>query len=188
MSCSRMGCPKLFARIRTVGPGRRKSASQGFTYIELIVVLVILAVLFSTIVPVVRSSARNLSLSESIRDIAALARHAQIKAITMGEEQRLYISRGTNRFWVTGYNRERSLFEVLPSITNGPDRLPDGARFVRSGRRGGRAEAFFRFYPNGACDPGQIVIQTNWDRKVTLKLTRRLGRMEIEDSQSKARR
>lgn len=74
----------------------------GFTLLELIVVLFILALATALVAPRFTSSFGQLRLKAAARDVAALCRFARTQAITNQAVLEVVLDRQTNEYWLRG--------------------------------------------------------------------------------------
>ena len=85
---------------RTLHPAPR--TFSGFTLLELIVVLFILALAAALVAPVFTSSFGQLRLKAATRDLAALCRFARTQAITNQVVLEVVLDRRANAYWLRG--------------------------------------------------------------------------------------
>jgi prepilin-type N-terminal cleavage/methylation domain-containing protein len=90
--------PHLKRHTRNPGPSR----VAGFTLLELIVVLFILALAAALVAPVFTRSFGQLRLKAAARDLAALCRFARTQAIANQVVLEVVLDRGANAYWLRG--------------------------------------------------------------------------------------
>ena len=90
--------PHLKRHTRNPGPSR----AAGFTLLELIVVLFILALAGALVAPVFTRSFGQLRLKAAARDLAALCRFARTQAIANQVVLEVVLDRGANAYWLRG--------------------------------------------------------------------------------------
>jgi general secretion pathway protein H len=73
----------------TVGPGARPSGSRGFTLIEIVVVLAILAVATALVLPSVGRGTESLRIRSEAGRVAALLRQARLEAVSQRRATRV---------------------------------------------------------------------------------------------------
>ena len=166
--------------------GRRPTA--GFTFLELMVVVAILAVLTAAIIPVYGASVSAMKKRGARGDLVATVLYLQELSIRQSRELRLYIDDDNGRYWAAGWVDglgEAKTFAPLDDRTlEGGGQLPDGLVFTRLDVRRDRSNGlhFIAFYPNGACDTAELRLG---DRKggratATIQLSGALGGVSVE--------
>jgi prepilin-type N-terminal cleavage/methylation domain-containing protein len=90
--------PRLKRHTRNPGPSR----AAGFTLLELIVVLFILALAAALVAPIFTRSFGQLRLKAAARDLAALCRFARTQAIANQVVLEVVLDRGANAYWLRG--------------------------------------------------------------------------------------
>ena len=123
---------------------RRERASFGFTLLEMLVVLAILALVTGVSVVMLRPPSQGLQLQAAVRKMCAQMRLARARAIASNEETSYAIdARGTT-------------YRVLDLV---PVALPAGTAVAvtfAANERHSVGEGVFRFYPTGEATGGDI--------------------------------
>ena len=156
---------------------------RGFSFLELLVVVSILAVLTAAIVPLYGISVRSLQQRSVRGDFVATLYFLQELSIQQSRELRLHIDPEQNAWsvsgWVSGMGEDK-IFEPLTVNALGdahqfPDTLPVQRLRGRTAR--GQKAPYITFYPNGACDNAEIRFgPTDSNRPVmTIETTGSLG-------------
>jgi len=142
---------------------RARSAERGFTLLELIVVLAIMALAAAALVPITGTAGRSIAVDAAAREIAVALRTTRAAAIYSNREADFTIDAGARRYWSDGE----------PS----PNALPDGmsAAFAPGGRSLGR----IRFYPDGSATGGSILLR-GADRTAMIEVDALTGRARID--------
>ncbi len=128
----------------------RPRGMDGFTLLELVVVLAI-AILVLTVTPPLLSSAMpGLQLKSSAREVAAAMRYARGRAVAQRTQVLLSVDLETRRLQVEGAGRSIRLSPAL-SIN-----LVGAASEMQDENHGG-----IRFYPDGSSTGGRITLSHN---------------------------
>jgi general secretion pathway protein H len=129
------------------GARRRSDAQRGFTLIEILIVVMLIAAISAVLIATIGGGMDGLRLRSATKDIAGELRHARAQAMAKGEVQRFVIDPAQRR-WRSGEEREGELpkkFEVVFV----------GARELQP-RRGEGAIVFFE---DGASSGGRIQLR-----------------------------
>lgn len=177
-------------RTRTSQTGER-----GFTLVELVVVVAIIAVLSGMAVTRMAGSWGSTSLRVGARDLALAARYARDYAATRRVRSRLVIAVSEGRYWVEaenrGTDRARSGFERLGTSVGRARTLGAGTKFgaVRvepradAGAPGEPGRVTIVFEPTGEADAAAIVL-TDGSRHWTLRVAPSSGRAELVEGEA----
>jgi prepilin-type N-terminal cleavage/methylation domain-containing protein len=154
---------------RTLRPNR-----SGFTIVELIVVMVILAVMTSLAVPAFRSWVDEDDLTFATRRVETLFRMARDSAVRAGLPMTVWIDSITGRAWLVPVTLDSA--SIAPPVTRpgvagravldaGEEiGLPPSVHLQLS-----RARASFRFGPGGAVFADTLILSTvTGNRRITL--------------------
>jgi prepilin-type N-terminal cleavage/methylation domain-containing protein len=170
--------------------------SRGFTLIEIMIVLSILAIILATGVPSMLRSLEKEGLRKAQSDLVEACSHARAQAILSGVPMELVIRAEGNQVSVeplkTGPGaKSESVFEnpEAPSLPNGAPknfsaRLEDdiGIRFLYVNFKDHMEspEARVRFFPNGTCDEFTIIFfSPKGERKLSLEVVTGLAEVEV---------
>lgn len=134
--------------------GRQQKVSpplqRGFTIIELLVVMVIMALAYTLASPMISSGVSGAELKASARQIAAGLRKARSDAISRRQESVLTLDLATRQFQLTGDAR---VYRLPPSVAV-------KVFTAQSELVGGTAGAI-RFFPDGGSTGGRITLSAN---------------------------
>jgi len=164
---------------KSVSPGR-----GGFTLIELIIVVTILMILSVGVVPVFNGSFATIQADHSVRDVAAIVRFAQERAITDGVEFRLYLYPEENAYGLERFLKmedEEKVFEPVALQQQEKVQLPRRLtlKTPRAKKESRTGSYYLAFYPSGACDDARINI-ANTDGKIFYIDTKGgIGRLKV---------
>jgi general secretion pathway protein H len=121
---------------------------QGFTLIELMLVLVLMAMLFSLTPPLLHKAFPSLKLKAATRDLAQEIRYIQQTAIMTGVESQISFQIEANQYQSDLVNQG----EVR--------HLPEGIHFSAAQTRDYQEAVILRFYPDGSSSGGLIRLST----------------------------
>jgi prepilin-type N-terminal cleavage/methylation domain-containing protein len=157
----------------------------GFTFIELLVVVVVILVLTSAITPMFRSSLVGMRIETLERNLMSTMRYAGEQAVLEGRAFRLYIDTEQQAYWVEragAIEDGEPAFEALPGAEGDIRRLPGSIRFDKPKARKGkeRDQYYISFYPGGSSDFAEVRLETTDGEELTLKLEGAPGRIELE--------
>lgn len=86
----------------------KPSPHSGFTLIELVVVLTLIAILSAAIIPEMRGSMEETLLRATARDVVAACQSANTEAVASGQPQRLVLDTRSHRFRIQSAPRPGS--------------------------------------------------------------------------------
>lgn len=166
---------------------RENSRNGGFTFLELVVVVTILAVLTAMIVPVYGDSVSAMKRRSARGDFVALLYFVQELAVRQSREVRLYIDGREGAYWVeaweSGHGDEKEFVPVSDRAYGGVRYFPEQFEITRIRARSdrGRGIHYLSFYPNGACDRASIRVSNGGrgDGSTTITTTGVLGQIEV---------
>ena len=159
--------------------GARKSCRAGFTYLELIVVMAILALLFFFSLPRLDSFLFTDPSKKVARLIVSTVQDLKQRALTDQKEYRLCIATETGELWVADATMDKK--GVAEARKNGfslPDAMGIEAPDFSSGSSALSGEAMIRFYPKGYSDGGELLLVED-GQKLRLVIEPFLSRVEI---------
>lgn len=167
--------------------GGRFPSAAGFTFIEMIVVVTLLAILSAAVVPLYGHSVRALQARSARGDFVALLFFAQELAVRESREVRLCIDDREGTYWLEGWTGglgEEKTFEPLTEGQNsGLHRFPESSHLsrVRARDDARRNVKYIACMPNGGCDRASIRIsgESRGKGDTTIATTGVLGGVEI---------
>ena len=143
--------------------------SSGFTLLELMVVMTILAGMAMMVTLVFSDSLKSIRMENAARDLFAAMNYAHNRAIVESTEYRLYIQPKTNTYWLMyeGVDEEGyPVFIPVDELRENETTLPDSLEMNKSKARSDRQNKahYIAFYPNGVCDTASFNVAVA-DRK-----------------------
>ena len=155
-------------RKRLFSPGSPRApfpsnTEQGFTLIELILVLVIISIAFAVVAPAVGNRFGGSDPKRTAAQLRTTLELLRLRALTAGIEQRLVINPEDNQYWQESGRqvaaREDGEKESDPedeqiTFTDEAVQLSATSLWVRE-----EGEVEFRFYPDGTNSGGEITIE-----------------------------
>lgn len=137
----------------------------GFTLVELVLVMGLLALLMAVAAPDLRGWSRNGKLRDATDQMMASIRYARGQAIHDAVTYRLSVDpTGT---LVQVQRQEGGLFVAIDDTYAGPIIMPDGF-VVEIDRLDGGLSAVVDFFPDGRTTPARIVLTAPWGRQVVM--------------------
>jgi prepilin-type N-terminal cleavage/methylation domain-containing protein len=167
----------------------RRRAEAGFTFLELVAVMIILAVLTSAVVPMFHDSIVNLRKESAIENVIASMKYAHERAILNSVESRFVVDIENNQYWVVIFKEldkdNEPVFEPLSDAAGRKHTLPATLEFERPKARRLKGEDiyFVAFYPGGACDVAEVRLRDVQDRvrrSITIETEGRLGQFDVK--------
>ena len=156
-------------------PPRQRRGSQGFTLLELVIVMVIIGVISAMVLPSLRAGSRQSAVRRSVRAFISAARQASARAVSTRKPVALVVC------------PEGGSFGVEQCADDSP--LPEFAEFgdIDGGREAEADDQIaFDFYPTGSSGGGSVeIVYTIADRRQAYKLILDplISRVRIEESQ-----
>jgi general secretion pathway protein H len=142
------------------GSGRTE---RGFSLLELIVVLAIMALAAVALVPITGSASRGITIDAAARAVAVELRAARAAAIYANRETDFTIDAAARRYWSDAAPRQQA--------------LPDGIAAAFAPGDGSRG--LVRFYPDGSASGGAILLRGP-QRSARIEVDALTGRARID--------
>ena len=147
-----------------------KTAQNGFTLLEVLVVLALLAMTYALIPPMINIGGSTTELKAVARQVAAGLRNARSQAIVSRSETTLTVDVEARNFRLTGNSK---LFKL-------PHQAEIGV-FTAQGEVMGENIAAIRFYPDGSSTGGRVTLAMG-ARKYDIDVDWLTGQVEILDT------
>jgi general secretion pathway protein H len=148
-----------------------RTASRGFTFIEMMVVLAIIGMAAAVVVPAIDAGLDSREVRRATRQIAATMHHMRTEAIATGRLRRMRISPTQNAIETDDHSRwavltDRAIIER-----------------IEGGSMSGDGTVDILFYANGATSGADVVIASRRDRssnRIRLLLDPLIGTVRVE--------
>lgn len=121
--------------------------SQGFTLLEMILVLVIAAVLAAVALPNIQPAIAAMQLQAAARDVASALRHTRGQALSWGREAEFVLNVDKHSYRVAGRNKAYALPESVKLGLFTADFLM------------GEGQGSILFYPDGSASGGRVSLE-----------------------------
>lgn len=147
---------------------------RGFTLIELVIVMAIMAVGTAVVVPMVEGGFDAREVRRAARLIASAMHHCRGEAVAKGEVQTLIIAPQHNSI----HTSDNSRWEVLTDRAQ-IERIEGGSEMDDGG-------AMLMFFPNGSTSGGDVVLASRRDRtrnRLRVTLDALIGSVRVEDAE-----
>jgi general secretion pathway protein H len=167
-----LGARPSGARARSDEARAPSSDESGFTFLEILLVVGIIAVAATLVAPAIDSGLRAREVRSSVRGVAATLRTLQSDAVISGRVQRLIIDPQENQLRVQ--DREAS-FTLGESTTMSR---------IHGGEVGPAGVVRVNFYPNGSTSGLEVVIddrEATADKGFLVSLDPLIGLVSIQD-------
>lgn len=131
--------------------------SQGFTLLELILVMVIISTVLAMASPSLRGFFSSRKINDAAGNIISLMRYARTQAISEGQTYRLNFDSDKGAYWLTS-NAEGS-FDDLNNEFGREFLLPDDTTVeIEKENDENKTETNISFYPQGMLESGTITL------------------------------
>lgn len=170
-------------------PPRCPRGCRGFTFLELIVVVSLLAMITAAIVPLYGASINGLRSRSTKNELVSAIQYAQQQAVVEGREYRLLFDDKKRSFHVVQWEKmdeEEKVFAPVEEAWARKRELPGNLEFKKLPRQKDKQFKlpYIAFYPNGSCDRAEIAVEDKKDRAAgfSIELTGVIGKLKIEDN------
>lgn len=173
--------PRAGARLREPHDTR----SDGYTLLELIVVVILVALMTAGVTPMFRDSLFGVRADRIGRDLVATLRHAGELAIIQETEVRVYFDTEAGAYWLASPGRDedgKRAFQALEGKDGLPQYLPESMEFDRvTARRGDKSSQYYvRFFPGGATDVARVALKGRDADRLEIEVKGSAGRIGVK--------
>ena len=157
----------------------RFSNKLAFTFIELILVTLIILIFAGLSSPLFRRPFTNIQLKSTSQHLVQLMRRLQAKAVAERQFCRLNFDFTKNIFWpsVKIDNSGGVSFAEIKEKWGKPFRVPQGLSISSIDKD----ITFITFYPDGSTDQAEIKISDNKGRVFTVSTQKHIGYIKVEE-------
>jgi type II secretion system protein H len=162
-------------------PGSKRQ--EGFTLLELLVVVLILMVMVGVAIPRFRGTFRHLQLQAAASDVATLLTYAGRRAVARGEVMRIHFDVEGRRYWLAradGTSPEDT-FQRVSGKFGRVSSLPASISLAPSTRA-------VTFYPDGRADAFDMLISDDSQAGYRVRTNVRTGRVTLRERHDRDRR
>lgn len=148
---------------------------QGFTLVELLLVVIILSIISGIAIPSFKKTYLNLQLNNTADNIAYLLRLGQARAVTQRSQYRLVFNPEFKSCWLEKeVSINPSTFERLSSKFSRNIVVPSGIIIQIENR-------IINIYPDGKFDPVEIYLKNRNEKTLLISTIGSLGYVEVQD-------
>jgi prepilin-type N-terminal cleavage/methylation domain-containing protein len=148
-----------------------RKAQSAITFIELLIVIIIIGVLSAISIPQFKKTVENHALEAFVKDIYYLCRYLQASAISQEKVFCLNINQGEHKFW--GTYIEGDEFKKIPDRFGKTYQAPADAIISTD-------KPVIYFYPDGSIDTATINFDNEYNNKISLIIKGALGEIKIQ--------
>ena len=155
--------------LQASGPVGVSHRRGGFTLLELLVVISVLALALAIVPPMLTTVTATAELKSAARELASALRHARSRSIARSRDMALTLNVRSRRYQISGTGRDHSLptdldFKVYGAASESPNDDTGG----------------IRFFPDGSSTGGRISV-TRGRRTLVVEVDWLLGRVSINE-------
>jgi len=144
---------------------RRSSHNFGFTLMELVLVLVVIAICAAIVAPNLRGFAHGRTLPNTATALMTTARWCRVQALSDGLEYRLNLDTSAGKWWVTKDDGTGANFTGVADDLGREYTMPEGVTIsdisFQSQMAASDAGTFISFRPGGRTDVAHITLSSD---------------------------
>jgi len=166
-----MKLPKMFfSSVNPGASGEAHRAQAGFSLLELMAVLAMMALLLGLVLPGLMHSWEREKNRATLRDFTSTLRTARSEAVTRGFKVRLFLNLKTGRYRLEGSTQEGALTGV--SLTD--------ARLVWQNPE--KSRGYIAFYGDGSSSGAQLALVEPTGRRYLLEVATITGKVSLRSN------
>jgi type II secretion system protein H len=161
---------------------------RGFTLVEVLVVMVIVAIAFAALRPGFVGSIRTAKERAGLRRLVGLLKSARTEAIARGKLVRVMCDAELGEFWAevqVDPTVDRSEFAPLALLGRSAVRLPESlsvSEFAVGGRTAaGLLDTALYYYPDGRTDGARVVLSRARGGRISAEVVAATGRVQLRE-------
>lgn len=161
----------------------RRSTSQGFTLLELVVVVTILSVVFAIALPALGDGLRRWRLQGAVREVATILKFARNQSVAGRASLQVVLDRSRNVYWLD--SAESGLQSTLDEVREKGIRLyamPAGIHLGEVAVAGATTDvdrAGIMFFPRGNATAAEIEVRDEKGRRYMISVDSMTGHARI---------
>ena len=164
----------------------KRGAYDGFSLMELIVVLTLITVIAAVVVPLYSSSMAQVQLRDARNSFVSLITHAQERAVAESLEYRVYIDDKEGAYWVmrlAGMDKDEKIFKPVSGEFGRKMFFPPYLRVerIKAHKDRERRAYYIACFPNGASDRATVSFrdERNHSRAFRVATQGARGRVDV---------
>ncbi|MGR8979522.1 MAG: GspH/FimT family pseudopilin [Gammaproteobacteria bacterium] len=143
---------------------------QGFTLLELLIVLAIIVLGFSVVAFNVSAGKGVMEHKAAVRDIVSALRYARGQALMFHQEKTVSFDLAKNSYTVSGRDKEYTIPAAIDvTIVTAQSELT------------GQGQGSFRFYPDGSSSGGRLLLERG-SRAIQIDISWLTGHVKVENA------
>ena len=165
-----------------------RASERGFTVLELVIVMTIIAIGFFSVRPMVANARRSAEERAALRHLVSMFGYARTGAVAHARLVRVVCETEEGSFYAeiqVDPRGDRSEFELLPVLGRSRRVLPEELLIteltIGGEDVGGQSEAVIYFYPDGSTDGAALALQDQAGNETVMELSALTGRVTVSD-------
>lgn len=165
----------------------RTRHAPGYSLLELLVVVALLAVLSGAVLPAFQGSVSGIQSDHAVRDLVASIKYAQERAVSDGREYRIYFAQNERGYWIAAlasHQGSEKIFEAISERHGEPMTFPErlSVQHLRTRKDSRTNLRYIAFLPNGACDKASLAFHNARGQSVTVETNGTFGELKVNVS------